>query len=104
MTLIRTQINLEEKQYRLLQLEAQRQNRSLSDLIRETIDKKFNKHQRKINAGALSRIAQHAVDFKKINPNAPDDLAENHDEYLYGRKSKWVHLWQKPKKHTSNKT
>ena len=104
MVLVRTQINIEEEQYRLLILEAQRQKRSLSDIVRETIDKKFIKPQKKNNAGALLRIAQHAVDFKKINPNVPDDLAENHDEYLYGRKSKWANLWKRPKKYTKRKT
>ena len=96
MTLIRTQVNLEEEQYRLLQLEAQRQNRSLSDLIRETIDKKFIKGKRKSNAGALLELAKHAVSFKKYN--VPVDIIENMDDYLYGKKSKWAYLWKKPRR------
>lgn len=87
MTLIRTQINLEENQYRLLTLEAQRQNRSLSDIVRETVDKKFNLIKKKGNAGALLELAKQAVSFQKYNKNIPKDLIEHMDEYLYGKKS-----------------
>ena len=85
MPLVRTQINLEEEQYRLLQLESKRQNRSLSDLVRETIAKKFAPPKTKKNA--LLELAKNAVNFKKINPRVPDDLIENMDDYLYGGKS-----------------
>ena len=98
MTLIRTQINLEEKQHRLLTLEAQRQNRSLSDIIRETINKKFIQDQKSGNANTLLELAKHAVSFKKINPDVPDDLIEHMDDYLYGKKSKWAYLWKQPKR------
>lgn len=94
--MIRTQINLKEEQYRLLQLEAQRQKQSLSELIRETIDKKFRKSRK--SGDALLELAKNAVDFKKINPKVPDDLIENMDEYLYGRKSKWGYLWEKKRR------
>ncbi len=80
--MIRTQINLEEEQHRLLTLEARRQRRSLSDLIRESINKDLKK-KKKTNAGALFELAQKAVNFKKINPSVPDDLSEHHDTYLY---------------------
>ena len=95
MTLIRTQINLEEEQYRILQHEAERQNRSLSDLIRETINKKFVKVKRKGNAQALLNLAKHAVSFKEYNPSVPKDIVENLDDYLYGKKSKWLRLKKK---------
>lgn len=93
--MIRTQINLEEEQYRILTLEAQRQNRSVSALIRETIDKQLVRKSKKGNAKILLELAKNAVDFKKINPETPDDLIENMDEYLYGRKSEQAHLWKK---------
>lgn len=98
MKLVRTQINLEEEQYRLLTLEARRQKRSLSDIVRETIDKKFIQPRKKDNAGALVELAKHAVSFKKFNPNVPDDLIENMDDYLYGKKSKWAHWWKKSRR------
>lgn len=99
MTLIRTQINLEEEQYRLLTLEAQRQKRSLSDIVRKTINKQFFKLYKKRSSNALLELAKNAVDFKMINPNTPDDLVENMDEYLYGRKSKeWGYFRKKPQR------
>lgn len=96
--MIRTQINLEEEQYRLILMEARRQNRSLSDIVRESINKQFIKPHKKSSSGALLMLAKNAVDFKKINPHAPDDLVENMDEYLYGKRSKWAYLWRKPRK------
>lgn len=101
--MIRTQINLEEEQYRLLAFEAKRLNRSISDLIRESVEKQFVKKVKTFNASALLELAKHAVDFKKINPAVPDDLAENHDEYLYGKKSKWAYLWQSSRRKKGKK-
>lgn len=95
MTLIRTQVNLEEEQYRLLSLEAQRQKRSLSDLIRESLRNQFMRTKKKGNAHLLLELAQNAIDFKKIRPRPPKDLIENMDEYLYGKKSKWAFLYRK---------
>lgn len=93
--MIRTQINLTRKQHRLLKLEARRQDRSVSDLIRETINKQFLKKKKQKNTNVLLELAKNAVDFKKINPDVPDDLVENIDEYLYGKRSKWKYLSKK---------
>ena len=101
-TLFRTQINLEEEQYHILLAESKRQNRSIADLVRESVNKQFLKKREKYDIFSL--LIKHAVDFKKINPKIPSDIAENHDDYLYGKKSKWAYLMQKPKKHTKNKT
>lgn len=95
MTMIRTQINLEEEQYRLLQLEAQLNKRSLSGIIREVIDKGFMMKQRSKKKYTLLDIAKHATKGEKDIPN---DISENHDEYLYGKKSKFAFVWKRPTK------
>lgn len=92
MTMIRTQINLEEEQYRLLQLEAQRQKRSLSDVVREAVAKGLIMRKKRYT---LLDIAKHAAKGKKDIPN---DISENHDEYLYGKKSKFAYAWKRSTK------
>lgn len=95
MTMIRTQINLEEEQYRLLQLEAQLHKKSLSGIVREVIDKGFIVKQKGNKKYTLLDIAKYATKGEKDIPN---DISENHDEYLYGKKSKFAYVWKRPTK------
>lgn len=78
--MIRTQINLEEEQYRLLTLEAKRQNRSLSDLIRKAVNESFKQIATKGNADVLIRLS-------KLGGKSGDPyLAQNYKKYLYEKK------------------
>lgn len=95
MTLVRTQINFEEEQYRLLQLEARLQKRSLSDIVRQAVNKGSIMRKRNKRKYTLLDIARHATKGKKDIPN---DISENHDEYLYGKKSEFVYAWKRSTK------
>lgn len=96
--MIRTQINLEEEQHRLLVLAAQKEGKSLSELVRITIDKQFINKLKKNKPSLAEALLKSAVNFRKINPGAPDDMSVNHNAYLYGRKSKkWSRVWKKIK-------
>lgn len=78
--MIRTQINLEEEQYRLLTFEAKRQNRSLSDLIRKAVNVSFKQIATKGNADVLIRLS-------KLGGKSGDPyLAQNYKKYLYEKK------------------
>lgn len=91
MTLIRTQINLEEEQYRLLQFEARQQKRSLSALIRKMLSKHIT--QKKKSQNGLLSLA--LLDKNKNKKRAKYSIAEHHDDYLYGKYSKkWGSLWK----------
>lgn len=90
----RTQINLEEEQYQLLTLEARRQNTSLSQIIRDAIETKLNKGQKRKSLGLLE-LVKHAAKEKTGRKSLSFSVAEHHDEYLYGKKSKeWAYIWK----------
>ena len=91
MTLVRTQINLEEAQYRMLQFEAQRQKRSLSDIVRESINY-LNKRK---TAKKKSLLTLASLDRSIKIKTTTESVAEHHDDYLYGKYSKkWGYLWK----------
>lgn len=91
----RTQLYLPEKTLEILKKQAGETNKTVSEIVRETLDESFRGKQ---GSGAefLLKIAQQA---KRYRVNGPHDLAENHDEYLYGKKSpKWAYLYKNDKK------
>lgn len=73
----RAQILLEPWQHQFLEAVAQRQHKSVSQLVREWIEEK-----------ARSQMSKKADDplweMVGIVRDAPSDMAEHHDEYLYG--------------------
>lgn len=73
----RAQILLEPWHYQFLEAVAQKQRKSVSQLVREWIEEK-----------ARSQMAKRANDplwdMVGIVRDAPSDMAEHHDEYLYG--------------------
>ena len=76
----RTQIYLEDSQYRALQARARREGKSMAALIREIIDE---------HMGASGAAA--AVDPLKgligIGQGDGSAVAENYEDYLYGEQS-----------------
>jgi len=83
--MIRTQINLEDNQYYLLTLEARQQNRSLSDLIRQLLAERLIQKTKK----RKGLLALTFLDKSKNKKRERTSVAERHDDYLYGKFSKW---------------
>lgn len=79
--MIRNQIYLEKKQLNKLKELSYNNNKNVSQIIREIINKELFKDIKSKQSGqwALS-IAKEA---QKKNIKAPKDLASNTDEYLY---------------------
>lgn len=69
--MIRTQINLEEQQHRILTIEAKRHHRSLSDLVRESIAKTLTKTGPEKEKKELEVIAKNFVGAGKWNTSHP---------------------------------
>ena len=77
--MVRTQILLEESQYRMLKDEAQATGRSLSEIVRSSIDAHLAKRQQDPLFDIVGCV-------QSKDDQAPEDLAEHHDAYLYGGK------------------
>ncbi|MBI2326810.1 hypothetical protein HYU92_00675 [Candidatus Curtissbacteria bacterium] len=78
-------MNLRLEQYQHLQLEARRKAKSLSAVIRETIDKQLGKTPaQKGDASVLLAMA------KKAGRSGLKKLAQDYKRYLYGDKSKYA--------------
>ena len=73
----RTQILLEESQHRWLIVQARRQQKSLSQVLRELVDAQRTKFIRKRHDDPLFRLVG-------MGPDRVRDVAEQHDRYLYG--------------------
>lgn len=73
----RTQILLEPPQYRWLTIQAQRQHKSLSQVLRELIDQQQARPVRLRREDPLFRLIGLGADRAR-------DVAEHHDRYLYG--------------------
>lgn len=73
----RTQILLEDWQYEALKARAQREGRSLSDLLREIVTSQIGRRRRP----ATSRLAQ--IEGLGSDPKAS---GREHDRFLYGEK------------------
>ena len=81
--MIRTQVYLPDEVYHAIQGVAKRQRLSMAEKIREFLIQGlgFTKKKPKSFLAALRNIS-----FKG-NKNTPKDLSQNHDKYLYGKKS-----------------
>jgi hypothetical protein len=77
--MLRTQVQFTEEQYRKIRLLARRRGVSISQVVRESIDRHLEAET--YDAEALySRAAE--IIGKYDDVEGRDDLASNHDEYL----------------------
>ena len=74
--MIRTQILLTPNLYELLKFKAETEDRSLSAVIREALEKLLKR--KKTGKEILNAMVKHSVSY----PKAPKDLSTN-DDYLY---------------------
>ncbi len=72
----RTQISLEQEQYRLLGIEARRRGISLSALIRSLVDEHFNADRGHVQDPLEAVIG--------IGSGTGDPIGREHNRYLYG--------------------
>ncbi|MDE0063757.1 MAG: ribbon-helix-helix protein, CopG family [Gammaproteobacteria bacterium] len=72
----RTQISLEQEQYRLLGIEARRRGISLSALIRSLVDEYFNADRGHVQDPLEAVIG--------IGSGTGDPVGREHNRYLYG--------------------
>ena len=81
--MIRTQVYLPDKVYHVIQGDAKKERVSMAEKIREFVIQGlgFTKKRPKSFLAALRNLS-----FKG-NKNTPKDLSQNHDKYLYGKKS-----------------
>jgi hypothetical protein len=77
--MVRTQILLDESQYRELKAEAEATGKSLSAIIRDCGDAH-------LAAAEEDPLLDLVGSIPATGDNAPADLAERHDAYLYGGK------------------
>lgn len=77
--MIRAQILLEPWQHQFLEALAQKQHKSVSQLVREWVAEKAREQLADREKDPLWKLVG-------IVPDAPPDMAENHDQYLYGIK------------------
>lgn len=93
----RTQLYLSQELKKDLYLLAEREDKNISEVARELLEKGLKTLKRKANpAGALLRMAKEA---EKITSTSPGDLSTRHDYYLYGPGSpKWRKLYRRKKK------
>ena len=75
--MIRTQIQLTKEQTKLLKRIAAQENKSVAELIRQSVDQMLQK-QGQPNQKQLRQKAMQAAG--KLS--GPSDLSENHDNYL----------------------
>ena len=76
--MIRTQIQLTEEQARVLKEEAQRRQRSMADLVRESVSEYLVKRRVK-DPGEL---AEAALALAGRYDSGVENLGERHDDYL----------------------
>lgn len=74
--MIRTQILLEEVQYRWATAQARRQQKSMSQLLRDVIDAQREGQVRGRRDDPLFRLIS-------LGRDPAHDVAERHDQYLY---------------------
>ncbi|MEX0622119.1 MAG: CopG family transcriptional regulator [Candidatus Woykebacteria bacterium] len=91
----RTQLYLPEKTLKILKKEAAETKRSVSEIVRETLDERL----RESRGNPARFLVDMALRAERLGYSGPVDLAEKHDEYLYGKKSpKWGYLYKNKKK------
>ena len=77
--MLRTQVQFTEEQYRRIRLLAQRRGVSISQVVRESVERHLETET--FDAEALySKVAE--VVGKYDDQEGRDDLASNHDDYL----------------------
>lgn len=79
MDLHRTQILLEKSQHQILTLIAEEENRSLSEVVREMIERELRYRQRR---QILLAARELQADYK-TDPNLTDFTALDSDEFLF---------------------
>ena len=75
--MVRVQVQLREEQYEALKQRASQEGRSLSELVRESVDRLLEGATR---VRALDGLLGLAGVFH--DPTGTSDVAENHDRYL----------------------
>jgi Arc/MetJ-type ribon-helix-helix transcriptional regulator len=73
--MVRTQLQLTEEQIRALRLLSMQQNKSMSELVRESVDLLLRKQAR---SSAVERALGAAGSFR----SGKSDISLNHDSYL----------------------
>ncbi len=76
--MIRTQIQLTEEQARALKLQARREERSMADLVRESVSEYLARRGVVDRTALASRALELAGRFRSGRP----DLADEHDRHL----------------------
>jgi predicted CopG family antitoxin len=79
--MIRTQIYLPQSQLNRLKKEAQNKSTSVSEVLRELVDQRFEQVRSDTTDTSLARASARIAGRKK---GGPKDLAQNLDRYLYG--------------------
>lgn len=82
----RTQIYLTKSQQMLLRDRAQKYSTTVSEVVRDLIDQGL-KQKNKTKPKKHESLFEAAQRISRLGANGPKDLAINHDEYLYGKKS-----------------
>ena len=75
--MVRTQIQLEERQYEDLKVLADERSASMAQLVRESVDDYLEKARRRERRERFLAALGSAHD-----PEGATDVAENHDDYL----------------------
>lgn len=75
--MVRTQVRLEENQYKRLKAMAAQQSKSLSQLVREGVDRLLKEEQQQHRWQRVWQAVGTCHD-----PSAAVDIAEDHDQYL----------------------
>ncbi len=87
--MLRTQIYLTPKLHKEVREEAFQKNTSASEIIRNLLEEKYNKAQKK-SANKNKTVGEWLIllseEAKQIKIKAPSDLASKLDDYLYGQK------------------
>jgi len=75
--MIRTQIQLTKEQTRMLKRIAAQENKSVAELIRQSVDQRLQKQGQPDQKQLRQKAMQAAGKL-----SGPSDLSENHDNYL----------------------
>ena len=75
---VRTQVQLTEEQARALKLRARNEERSMADLVRESVSEYLARRPERDRRALLSRARALTGRFR----SGYSDIAKNHDQYL----------------------
>lgn len=83
--MVRTQIYLTEQQLKILKEHSFTNDATLSQTIRDLIEKEFFKTKQITKTQNIGDVLLEMADeAKKLNAKGPKDLSSNVDRYLYG--------------------